>query len=260
MKRTLRAYLLALVSGTHMALPRQADAEHLRRAARHGHAGTPPGGPRRGSGLPLARNSRSTMTRPSRIGSSGWIQAVRSLRAGLGVPVEPVMVGRQVELAGPAGNRGAAADVHQPLVFAQVLRRSCPPSPAGTRRPARSRTGRRRGLLRRSPGCCETRATIWRWRSSSWTRSTLRSARLATSRISNRVTGRRGARGRPPPDEMGHLFEQILQAEKSADPLVERIFVGDHARAWLRISGVGQKTPADRRGIISQPPLPASCR
>ena len=32
-------------------------------------------------------------------------------------------------------------------------------------------------------------------------------------------------------DEVGNLLEQILQAEERADPLVERIFVGDHARA-----------------------------
>ena len=32
-------------------------------------------------------------------------------------------------------------------------------------------------------------------------------------------------------DEVGDFLEQVFEAEKRADPLVERIFVGDHARA-----------------------------
>ena len=116
---------------------------------------------------------------------SGAIQAGEVVLPRAGVEVQPVVIGGQVELADAAGNRGALLDHHQPLVVAQVLADLARSAPAARRRrwsiSASSGSSTRvsiAGLLRSGASSCFCR-------SSSCRMSVLRSARAATSVISN---------------------------------------------------------------------------
>ena len=116
----LSAYLLALISG--MKGPRcpTAQADQLRRAAgQHqlvgASAGDLPFGPARGA-QQAQHDGEPGADRQHRLDPGGEVAVAER-----GVAVEPVVIGRQVEFADAAGNRGAVLDGHQPVVLAQVL-------------------------------------------------------------------------------------------------------------------------------------------
>jgi len=105
----------------------------------------------------------------------------------LRLPVQPVMIGRQVEFAGAARDAGALLDRHQPVVLAQVLSDLAGHGEQRRRRlldvaqHARQRLFRDLWLFLNDSSTCF-------WRSSSCSRSDFKSARLDTSMISNSVS------------------------------------------------------------------------
>jgi hypothetical protein len=72
-------------------------------------------------GVPLSRSRPSSTLQRLGQRRSVAIQPCRSARRRAGGVLLPGVVGRQVELAGAAGDADAAADAHQPVVAGQRL-------------------------------------------------------------------------------------------------------------------------------------------
>ena len=146
----------------------------------------------------------------------------------LGGPVQPVVVGGQVELARAAGDPGALLDRHQPFVLAQVLADL-----------AGHREQRRRGLLDVAQHAGErflgdVGIVAERQQHLLLALELLQQVRLEVGAARDLedleqreqrhvVVVRIGAR-----DEMARALEQVLQPQQRADALVQRILVGDH--------------------------------
>ena len=208
----------------------EADADHLHRASPHRLLeGTAHGkqGFRPAAGSEESQHDGQAVTdRQQRLNPGHQVTATQ-----FHITVEPVVVGRQVEFAGAAGNRRAAADVHQPLVLAQVL-------------PGFARHGeqRSRGLLdfvERAGQCLfgNLRIVAEGQQDLALAFEFLDQVDLEVGAACYFKDLEQGDEGDMVferafrPNKMHDLFEKVFQPEQRADPLVERIFVGDHARA-----------------------------
>ena len=180
------------------------------------------------SGRPLARSRRSTMVRPSRMGTIGASQCSRSWRRKFRIAVEPEMIGRQVEFACATWNRGTALDCHQPFVFPEVLADLSRHGKARLEdcsisyKAPESASSEISGLFRKVSRIC-------RCRSSSLNQIDLQ---IRPARHFQHLEGRqkRAMMGMAvvAAAEVGDPTEQILQTEQRANALIQRIFVGNH--------------------------------
>jgi hypothetical protein len=165
------------------------------------------------------------MVRPSRIGSIGLSQPARSRWRAAGSPVQPVMVGGQVEFADAAGNRGAALDAHQPVVLAQVVADLAlhVEQRGGGLLDLVERAGKRRlgdvGIV--AEGQQDLALALEFLHQVELEVGAAGDIEDLEQRHQRDVVLLRVVRS----DEVAGLVEQVLQAQQSANALVERIFV-----------------------------------
>ena len=174
-------------------------------------------------------------------------------------PVQPVVVGGQVELAGAAGDAGALLDRHQPVVLAQVLADLAGHREQRLRRLLDVAQHAGRARPRRCRGCCGTTAAPASAARAPAAGRTSGRRGPATSRISNSVSSAmwwscgsvRAMKWRERSNRSSSRSSVRMRS-------LSGIFVGDHGFAErivgiFAMQSVGRPVCAMRRRV--QPPL-----
>ncbi|MBV6406456.1 MAG: hypothetical protein EFKGCFLK_00001 [Rhodocyclaceae bacterium] len=160
--------------------------------------------------------------------------------------MQPVVIGRQVEFADAAGYRGTALDAHQPVVLPQVMADLAlhVEQRGGGLLDFIERAGKRRlgnvGVV--AEGKQDLPLALEFLHEVELEVGAAGDIEDLEQRDQGDVVFLRPLRS----DEVPGFVEQVLQAQQSANALVKRIFVGDHAVPCRRVNAANFDLFADK--------------